>query len=138
MNDVPLHELLTSVEDAGAFRLPREHVDATVAASRALAFSTWRIDLADCRDDASLFVRIAASLSFPAWFGFNWDALFDCLADLQWLDPAGGYVLVFENAQAFAASAADDYGTLVEVLDDAAERWRSENVPFWAFVCDAA
>ena len=122
MNDVPLHELLPSVEDAGAFRLPRAHVEATLAASRALAFSTWRVDLADCRDEAALFVRIAAAMSFPAWFGFNWDALFDCLADLQWLDPAPGYVLVFENAQTFAESSVDDYGTLVEVLDDVAER----------------
>ena len=83
-------------------------------------------------------MRIAATLSFPAWFGFNWDALFDCLADLQWQPAAPGYVIIFEHVQAFAESSQDDYGTLVEVLDDVAERWRSENIPFWSFVCDAA
>jgi RNAse (barnase) inhibitor barstar len=136
MNDVPLPELLTSVEDAGAYRLPAAHVDATLVASSALNFSSWRIDLSRCRDDSTLFVQIAATLSFPAWFGFNWDALFDCLADLQWQPSAPGYVLIFEHAQEFAAASVDDYGTLIEVLDDVAERWRSENIPFWSFVCD--
>lgn len=32
-----------------------------------------------------LLSLIAESLMFPAYFGFNWDALDECLGDLSWL-----------------------------------------------------
>lgn len=38
----------------------------------------------DGRD--ALFDAYAQALSFPDWFGRNWDALWDMLADLEWLD----------------------------------------------------
>lgn len=43
---------------------------------------------------ASLFDEMAAALQFPYYFGENWDALDECLADLEWL-PADAYVLCF-------------------------------------------
>ncbi|MFB9069541.1 barstar family protein [Pseudofulvimonas gallinarii] len=63
------------------------------AAARGLDFATVRLDLADCRRSDDLFARMAAVFRFPEWFGDNWDALADCLADLSWW-LARGYVLV--------------------------------------------
>lgn len=34
---------------------------------------------------AELLTQLARELQFPAYFGHNWDALFDCLCDLSWL-----------------------------------------------------
>jgi hypothetical protein len=40
----------------------------------------------------ALLATIATQLSFPDYFGGNWDALEECICDLSWLPP--GRVLV--------------------------------------------
>jgi len=32
-----------------------------------------------------LLMALYESLAFPGWFGFNWNALFDCLGDFSWV-----------------------------------------------------
>lgn len=34
---------------------------------------------------AALFDELYNALNFPGYFGFNWDALSDCLCDLNWI-----------------------------------------------------
>lgn len=34
-----------------------------------------------------LLDALDASLGFPEYFGGNWDALWDCICDLSWLEP---------------------------------------------------
>ena len=75
-----------------------------------------------CRTAANLFAECARALSFPDYFGHNWDALEECLADLEWL-PAKGYVLLVMEAQAVLPENEDEYETLLEVLNDAGEAW---------------
>lgn len=41
----------------------------------------------------SLFNEISAAFQFPLYFGENWEALNECLADLDWLPKSRGYVL---------------------------------------------
>jgi RNAse (barnase) inhibitor barstar len=40
----------------------------------------------EIRSRDELFDVIAEKLSFPDYFGRNWDALVDCLSDLFWVD----------------------------------------------------
>ncbi|MFI7430781.1 barstar family protein [Micromonospora sp. NPDC049836] len=42
---------------------------------------TVRLDGRELREPASLFAAFARELSFPDYFGHNWDALVDCLHD---------------------------------------------------------
>ncbi|HET7910381.1 MAG TPA: barstar family protein [Nitrospira sp.] len=75
-----------------------------------------------CRDSAALFAEMAEALEFPDYFGHNWDALEECLADLEWL-PAKGYVLLFTEAERILSDDEDAFSMFVEVLNDAAEGW---------------
>jgi RNAse (barnase) inhibitor barstar len=75
---------------------------------------------------------IAQTLRFPDWFGGNWDALEDCLADLSWR-PASGHVLVLRNWQALSS---DDLGVLIDVLRSSAESWSGRGKPFFAVLID--
>ncbi|MFQ3610678.1 MAG: barstar family protein [Fimbriimonadales bacterium] len=82
--------------------------------------------------------EFAKVLEFPPYFGYNRDALDECLADLaDWL-PANGYVLVFLNSDQLLADSEEDFRILIEVLQTAANEWASRQppVPFHAiFQC---
>jgi RNAse (barnase) inhibitor barstar len=75
-----------------------------------------------CGTPSSLFGEFARALDFPDYFGHNWDALEECLADFEWL-PAKGYVLLITDAHAVLPDDEDEYETLLEVLSDAGEAW---------------
>lgn len=132
----PLLQLLPLAADAGAYRLPLEHVDALVDAAGELGLLARRIDLVGCRDKGALLTRLSQALTFPDGFGNDWDALGDCLADLSWLGDAAGYALVLDNAQDLRLAAPDDYDSLIEILDEAAEGWREVDRPLWSFLCE--
>jgi len=78
----------------------------------------------------ALLGAIAEALAFPSWFGGNWDALEDCLADLSWR-RAAGRVLLFEGA-----TPGDELGILVDVLAGSAEFWAGRGTPFFAVFLD--
>jgi RNAse (barnase) inhibitor barstar len=95
-----------------------------------------------CRTPSGLFNEFARALAFPDYFGHNWDALEECLADLEWL-PAKGYILLITDTQAVLPEAEEDYDTLLEILDDAGEAWskghtaEGRSAPFHAvFIID--
>jgi hypothetical protein len=101
--------------------------------ARSLGLDTVRIDLAGCADKPALLERTAAALGFPAWFGANWDAFYDCLADLSWR-PARGHVLLIENTADMRRAAPEALDTALAILTDAANAWSARGVPFRAFV----
>ena len=37
------------------------------------------------RQSGDLFAAFNSALSFPAYFGYNWDAFEECLRDLSWI-----------------------------------------------------
>ena len=61
---------------------------------------------------------IGAALSFPAWYGRNLDALYDCLIDLSW-QPAGEHVLIWAGHRQLETADPDGYRAIVKVLNDA-------------------
>ena len=54
-----------------------------------------------CRSTQALFDEFAAALQFPYYFGENWNAFDECLADLEWL-PGEAYVVLLANAAVVA------------------------------------
>lgn len=51
---------------------------------------------AGIKSKAALLDELYRCLRFPDYFGFNWDALVDCIRDLSWLPP-GPVVLVHRD-----------------------------------------
>jgi hypothetical protein len=70
----------------------------------------------------ALLDEFARALAFPPHFGRTWDALEDCLTDLEWL-PGGGYRLVIRAADRLLARDPDGYATLLALLSDVGRAW---------------
>jgi hypothetical protein len=113
--------------------LTPEAADAVTRLARSLGLDAVRIDLDGCAEKAEFLERTAAALGFPTWFGGNWDAFFDCLADLSWR-PARGHVLVFENTAGMRRHAPEALDTAMTILADAAVAWDERGKPFRALV----
>jgi RNAse (barnase) inhibitor barstar len=79
---------------------------------------------AKCRYAAGLFSEFANAMDFPDYFGHNWDALEECLTDLEWL-PGKGYVLLLTAAEQILTDDEEEFATFLEVLSDAGEAWAS-------------
>ena len=77
---------------------------------------------AKCQTITGLLTECASALGFPDYFGHNWDALEECLADLEWL-PAKGYILLITNAENVLPDDEEEYETFLEILRDAGEAW---------------
>jgi RNAse (barnase) inhibitor barstar len=61
---------------------------------------------------------LGIALDFPAWYGRNLDALYDCLVDLSW-QPDGEHVLVWIGHRQLEAADPDGYRAVLGVLDEA-------------------
>ena len=75
-----------------------------------------------CRTKRALLDELAQALGFPAHFGRTWDALEDCLTDLEWL-PGAGYRLVVHAADRLLARDDAGYATFVALLADVGRAW---------------
>jgi hypothetical protein len=99
----------------------------TLAAS---PLATFEICGTDLRTDKELFAAIASAMKFPDYFGMNWDALDECLRDLDAWIPAPGYVLIVRDATSLWEYAPKTAGNLVESWLFCAEDWSKEGKPF--------
>lgn len=124
---------LSDPRRAGVFLVAADDLATLDALARDDGLRTWRIDLGECRNKATLLLRFSTTMEFPGSFGRNWDALSDALRDLSW-SRADGYALFLEAAGDLRAADSASFETLVDVLTEASRAWTESDVPFWAFL----
>ena len=77
---------------------------------------------------------IAESFTFPAHFGKNLDALYDCMTDLvHKAGPQPGFVVVLEQLPDNPRFDREAREQLLDVFRDAADFWAERKVPFRCF-----
>ena len=125
--------ILAQVEHAGVYHMPGDGETGLITAAEQNAFFVFRVDLAKARNKDDLLTAIGTAMAFPEWFGHNWDALFDCLADLGWR-PAEGYVVILEHCDGIHGHAEADFVQALQIFENAAGEWREQGIAFWCFV----
>lgn len=128
-----IRTLLAEPDQARAFFIDARDAGPMAEAASSLDYAVARVDLDGCTDKTEALARVAKALSFPGWFGGNWDALADCLGDLSWL-LAPGYLLLIEHSSGWRAAQGEDFDTMLAILNEAAQEWRERNVAFWALL----
>lgn len=98
------------------------------AASASLLYR--KLDATPIRTKSQFLGLLGRSLSFPSWFGRNWDALEDCLTDLSWIEESG-LVVQIEGFATYAKADPDGFAILLDIFKTSAEYWRSEGGSFW-------
>jgi RNAse (barnase) inhibitor barstar len=71
------------------------------------------------------FNHAAVAMKFPDHFGKNWDAFYDCLTDMGWVD-AEGYAIYFDHTNGFAKHHESQLETVIELFQDAVDFWKGE------------
>ena len=133
MSDVHLQHILADTGKAGVYHLPHMDKKVVVAAAKANGYAAFKVNLAKAGNKDEMLDAIAKALKFPKWFGRNFDALADCLADMAW-KPADGYLVLLEHCDGIHGKAEADFVTTLQTFEQAANEWREEDIPFWCLV----
>lgn len=78
---------------------------------------------------AGILEELSRAFDMPRWFGHNWDALEDCLTDLEWL-PDQPIVLVMTGSIAVA----EETHVLIDILRETCAHWQDLGRGFHALV----
>jgi RNAse (barnase) inhibitor barstar len=81
-----------------------------------------------CGTRESTLDEFARALDFPEYFGNNWDALEDCLTDLEWLSSRK-FVFVVEHTDALLREERGMLTNLGDILKAAAAFWQDHDPP---------
>ena len=95
-------------------------------AADALGWRCIALDGAEVMDKDAFLELCATAFGLPEWFGMNWDALDECLAEIDLGTP--GIVVLWSEWSEFAEAEPEDFAVAVDVLSSAARLWTSEGV----------
>jgi RNAse (barnase) inhibitor barstar len=102
-------------------KMPFDFVDEAVVAGPPDAYIAHVP--ANIASKEELLRALYESLQLPGYFGFNWDALSDCLRDFHWLDPRT-VVLVHADLPQIPPS---ERRTYLEILAKSIDSWQPED-----------
>jgi RNAse (barnase) inhibitor barstar len=91
-------------------------------------------NLQEAQSKQDVLDSIALAFTFPAHFGKNLDALYDCMTDL--VHKSGqqpGFVVVLEQLPDNARFDREMREQLLDVFRDAADFWSERRIPFRCF-----
>ena len=103
-------------------------------AAQALGNHFLYANLAHAQTKQDILDLIAQQFYFPAHFGKNFDALYDCITDpLHKSGPQPGFIVVLEQIPITAKFDKEAREQLLDIFRDAADYWGDRKIPFRCF-----
>ncbi|MFZ3324036.1 MAG: barstar family protein [Usitatibacter sp.] len=122
-------EALDTILDAnkgGVWFVPGAEARSVQASAKKAGFAYFHVDGKNITKKEQLLNAVAMALHFPKSFGHNWDALEECLVDLDM--DSDGFVILYDHIDGLLEAHPDQFGTLVEVLRDAVGSWKEDGM----------
>ena len=85
------------------------------------------VDSSKIKNKHDIFNLFSKKLSFPNYFGNNWDAFWDCITDLMWLKNKDTLVKIKDYD---ILKQKEEGKILIKILTDAKTFWKKHNVDF--------
>lgn len=82
------------------------------------------------KDEEELFIQLSKVLNFPEYFGFNWNAVNECLQDFHWIREKG-IVLIHKEIPILEKSSLSIY---LEILFNSVQRWLDNEEHYFIIV----
>jgi RNAse (barnase) inhibitor barstar len=93
----------------------------------------FAIDGAQIVDSTSLFQQFATVMQFPEYFGNNWDALKDCLTELDG-DEVDRYIITIDQLDNFIGNDPSQWANFLDVCKSAIEYWQDTKTPLYVLL----
>ncbi|HTS86498.1 MAG TPA: barstar family protein [Usitatibacter sp.] len=120
-------DAILEANKGGVWFVPSGDVGAVKTSAKKAGFAYFHVDGTKITRKEQLLNAVATALHFPKSFGHNWDALEECLVDLDM--DADGFVILYDHIDGLLAAHPDQFETLVEILRDAVGSWREDGTP---------
>jgi hypothetical protein len=102
-------------------------VDELEAAAEELGWRCVVIDGSEVETKEAFLELCAEAFALPEWFGLNWDALEECLADLD-LGESDGVVVLWTGWGDLAEATPREFAVAVDIFAGAARDWHRDGV----------
>jgi RNAse (barnase) inhibitor barstar len=81
-------------------------------------------------DSTSLFQEFATAMQFPEYFGHNWDALKDCLTELDGHE-VDRYIITIDKLDRFINNDPSQWTNFLDVCKSVVEYWQDTETPVY-------
>jgi RNAse (barnase) inhibitor barstar len=112
INDSPIILMPQDEADNLVFSLQCNPDDGAVRVIRGWKCSTYQ----------ALHNEVAAALQFPNYYGENWDAMDECITDLDWM-PADWYLIYVSTIDDVLSGDEGSFSIFLRILLDASKAW---------------
>lgn len=87
-------------------------------------------------DKQSLLTEAAKALSFPDYFGMNWDAFEECITEPGFIE-GDSFVLLYDHAAILYAQHPAEWKVFYDIMAQAVKYWSAQSVSFYLIVRNA-
>ena len=112
INDSPIILMLQDEADKLVFSLQCNPDGGAVKVIRG-----WK-----CSNYEALHNEVAAALQFPNYYGENWNAMDECITDLDWM-PADWYLIYVSTIEDVLPGDEGSFSIFLRILLDAGRAW---------------
>ena len=108
----------------GIWFVPGAETRNVQSAAKKAGYTFFHIDGKSIERKEQFMNAVATALRLPKTFGLNWDALEECLTDLE--GDGDGFLICFDHIDGLLNAHPDQFETLVEILRDAVASWKED------------